>query len=313
LCNLILSNAKRNEKDYEFPFCFELISATNKKAFLLQGETEKEAEEWVFAIRNAIANSISQYQTDTKSSPKLKSSDIMYYPDSISIKENNRDTMIEKLIQSSKCLDCDSECPTWCSIDWLSLICIDCSGVHRSLGVQISKIRSLRLDNLEPELIELIDFISLEKINSILEFSVKSYEKPKPNSMYSEKENFITNKYKLKKFFKSGAQLLPGLVDIKNSSLNVQGCATACFKFIDSDNLISIYHLIKLELCEINKLYECDKEKYSFLHHSAKKGKINSFKLLIILGADLSLIDAKNLKAIDYATIYKNVNIYLIL
>jgi hypothetical protein len=295
LCNLVLSNAKRNEKEYDFPFCFELISATNKKSFILQGETEKEAEEWVCAIRNAIASSISAYKNQ---SPK-KDNDLAYLmSDSYSEKsDSKKDNMIDKLVSSNKCTDCEADSPTWCSINWLCLICIDCSGVHRSLGVQISKIRSLRLDNLEPELIDVLDVIGQDKINSILECGVKSYEKPKPNSMFSDKEVYITNKYKFKKYMR--------LPVSKSGDVNYP---LHVFKYIENDSLISIYHLLKMDLCEINKLYDCEKEKYSFLHHSAKKGKVNAFKLLFLLGADLQQPDVKNLKPIDYATIYKNVS-----
>lgn len=300
LCNLVLSNAKRNEKEYDFPYCFELICATNKKSFILQGETEKEAEEWVFAIRNAIASSISAYKNQ---SPK-KDNDMAYLmTESYSEKsDSKKDNLIEKLVSSNKCRDCEAESPTWCSINWLCLICIDCSGVHRSLGVQISKIRSLRLDNLEPELIDVLDVIGQDKINSVLETGVKSYEKPKPNSMFSDKEVYITNKYKFKKYMRIPVN--------KSGDLNYP---QQIFKFIESDSLISIYHLLKMDLCEINKLYDCEKEKYSFLHHSAKKGKVNAFKLLFLLGAELQQTDVKNLKPIDYATMYKNVSIYILL
>ena len=42
------------------------------------------------------------------------------------------------------------------------------------------------------------------------------------------------------------------------------------------------------------------------MHHAAKLGKILPFKLLILLGGEINKPDLKNLKPMDYATIYKN-------
>jgi hypothetical protein len=36
-------------------------------------------------------------------------------------------------------------------LNWGVLICVKCSGTHRSLGVHISKVRSLDLDKWEPQ------------------------------------------------------------------------------------------------------------------------------------------------------------------
>ncbi len=44
------------------------------------------------------------------------------------------------------CADCDAENPDWASLNLGILLCITCAGVHRTLGVQISKVRSLHLD-----------------------------------------------------------------------------------------------------------------------------------------------------------------------
>ena len=52
------------------------------------------------------------------------------------------------LIDNARCFDCDASAKAdpWVSLNHGTYLCINCAGVHRSLGVHISYVRSLNLD-----------------------------------------------------------------------------------------------------------------------------------------------------------------------
>lgn len=60
------------------------------------------------------------------------------------------DPEIEKIISiegNNRCIDCGSDDPQWASLNNSVFVCINCAGIHRGLGNEISDIRSLVMDN----------------------------------------------------------------------------------------------------------------------------------------------------------------------
>lgn len=112
---------------------------------------------------------------------------------------------VQKLPGNHMCVDCNStNDPTWLSTNFGVLTCIDCSGVHRNLGVHISRIQSLTLDNIGTSQLLQARVMSNIGFNDVAEAMLKQNQKPKPNSLMDERKEFIVAKYGDHKFaFKS--------------------------------------------------------------------------------------------------------------
>ncbi|KAJ0101343.1 hypothetical protein Patl1_05404 [Pistacia atlantica] len=260
--NLLTSTIKVDADQSDLRFCFRIISPT--KNYTLQAESALDQMDWIEKITGVIASLLSSqtperclptspmgsgHHRSGSESSSFESSDfdhaaIEEYTSErnlatshherhsrgslhqrASVKSEKPIDVLRRVCGNDKCADCGASEPDWASLNLGVLVCIECSGVHRNLGVHISKVRSLTLDVKvwEPSVISLFQSLGNAFANSVWEellqsrnaFHVdlnptSSYKsdkpqlllsgKPSPSDSISVKEKFIHAKYAEKLF-----------------------------------------------------------------------------------------------------------------
>jgi hypothetical protein len=186
----------RNSSKTELELCFDLISP-NKRVYTLQAESEAEKKDWMNTFINCAETLL------TSSSEVLNTSEKHMNADKLKLHLDNKEQLINEILSANPiCADCSSASPDWASINLGILICVNCSGAHRNLGVHISKVRSLHLDSLNSDVLLLIKAIGNEQFNQIYQASLPAqYHKPHQSTPASEREEFINLKYSKRAFF----------------------------------------------------------------------------------------------------------------
>uniref|UniRef100_A0A8C4SIS8 Arf-GAP with coiled-coil, ANK repeat and PH domain-containing protein n=1 Tax=Erpetoichthys calabaricus TaxID=27687 RepID=A0A8C4SIS8_ERPCA len=199
-------------EDIERRFCFEVVSPS--KSCMLQAESEKLRQAWIHAVQASIASAYRESpdnyyieKLDRTASPSTSSIDSATEPKDRSIKGDTILQRVQAIPGNQVCCDCGQADPRWASINLGILLCIECSGIHRSLGVHCSKVRSLTLDSWEPELLKLMCELGNITVNHIYEAGCEELglKKPTASSSRKEKEEWIKAKYVEKKFLKKMA------------------------------------------------------------------------------------------------------------
>lgn len=88
--------------------------------------------------------------------------------------DDNREALkkLRMVPGNDTCADCGVKDPEWACTNLGIIVCIECSGIHRSLGVHVSKVRSVILDKWEPDTIQVMLCLGNNIGNSIYEESV---------------------------------------------------------------------------------------------------------------------------------------------
>ncbi|XP_028817224.1 arf-GAP with coiled-coil, ANK repeat and PH domain-containing protein 2 [Denticeps clupeoides] len=192
-------------------FCFELVSV--QKCCALQADSEELRQAWMNAVQSSIDMAYREKDVSQLPQPKENSAPIQRV-DPQPRQPPSRPAILGVALRgpgNRRCCDCGEEEPRWASVNLGITMCIECSGIHRSLGVHISKVRSLTLDSWEPEQLKLLCMLGNDAINSIFEEcgSEDSIKKPTSDSTRQEKEAWIKDKYMEKRFVRRIASSQP--------------------------------------------------------------------------------------------------------
>ncbi|XP_076412089.1 arf-GAP with SH3 domain, ANK repeat and PH domain-containing protein 1 isoform X10 [Peromyscus maniculatus bairdii] len=179
--NLLTCQVKPNAEDKK---SFDLIS--HNRTYHFQAEDEQDYVAWISVLTNSKEEALTMAFRGEQSTGENSLEDLTK-----AIIED-----VQRLPGNDICCDCGSSEPTWLSTNLGILTCIECSGIHREMGVHISRIQSLELDKLGTSELLLAKNVGNNSFNDIMEANLPSPSpKPTPSSDMTVRKEYITAKY----------------------------------------------------------------------------------------------------------------------
>lgn len=243
VCDVVLCTVRDLpvSDDTSTRFCFQLVTP-QEKPLTLQARGPIEYRSWVDGIRATMEhrlvhgnphaddlNQASREETKISSLPptellggeRFASMSSTATPSPPTSPMVSYSPLVKEIMAANPtCADCGRNGPEWVSVNLGVLICIECSAVHRSLGVHVSKVRSLKLDSLSDREGKLLLALGNERVNPIWEAGVaaqKGWKKPTPESDRKARETWIKSKYLWKGFLNMEAEEEKELASLTSS------------------------------------------------------------------------------------------------
>ncbi|XP_075903769.1 arf-GAP with SH3 domain, ANK repeat and PH domain-containing protein 1 isoform X5 [Nelusetta ayraudi] len=180
--NLLTCQVKPSPEDRK---CFDLIS--HNRTYHFQAEDEQEFVIWISVLTNSKEEALNMAFRGEQSSGG---------EDGL---EDLTKAIIEDVLRmpgNEVCCDCGAADPKWLSTNLGILTCIECSGIHREMGVHISRIQSMELDKLGTSELLLAKNVGNSSFNEIMEGNLTTPSpKPTPSSDMTVRKEFINAKY----------------------------------------------------------------------------------------------------------------------
>uniref|UniRef100_A0A8C3A944 ArfGAP with SH3 domain, ankyrin repeat and PH domain 1 n=1 Tax=Cyclopterus lumpus TaxID=8103 RepID=A0A8C3A944_CYCLU len=180
--NLLTCQVKPSSEDRK---CFDLIS--HNRTYHFQAEDEQEFVIWISVLTNSKEEALNMAFRGEQSGGG---------EDGL---EDLTKAIIEDVLRmpgNEVCCDCGASDPKWLSTNLGILTCIECSGIHREMGVHISRIQSMELDKLGTSELLLAKNVGNSSFNEIMEGNLTSPSpKPTPSSDMTVRKEFINAKY----------------------------------------------------------------------------------------------------------------------
>uniref|UniRef100_A0A1X7TTF8 Uncharacterized protein n=2 Tax=Amphimedon queenslandica TaxID=400682 RepID=A0A1X7TTF8_AMPQE len=168
------------------------ITMPNQRSYIFQASNEANRMEWIEKLSNAILTGLNLAPEQKEGKKGVRAADIL--------------ERIQKNPSNKKCADCGDEDPSWGVVNRGIMVCIECSGVHRAMGVHISKVRSVELDTeiWTDTLINLMVTIGNYSANLFWERHFKGERIP-TDCPREIRESFIRSKYESKSWVPDNA------------------------------------------------------------------------------------------------------------